>query len=241
MKDKNENQMSIDLIDKLFEGVLKPFHSKNARMIFEVFCQNKEYTYITTYDIELKLKKKGTSITKKEINSWLVSLSEASLISKTAERGRPMMSNYDDRYTFDLWHLTDTGLLVAERLPILMAKKELFKILHLSDFTLSLLNELEDLYLASKILFTLYDRGGSLSYVELGKHLAIDREKLAVFFRPDASHSEKPLFNITVKPPNFKANVFKLFGWVQEQNLILNLTDEGYRRANEIILKETEN
>jgi hypothetical protein len=217
--------------------MLKPLHSRNARRIYEVFYQNKEYTHITTHDIEIKLEKEGLSINKKEINSWLVSLHEAGLISKKDERGKPIASDYENRYTFDLWKLTETGLIVGERLPSLMAKKESF-LPSLADLTPYIIHEIEDLYLTTKLLITLYEEGGQLDYKDVRKSLAIDREKLAVYSWPDAAHSDKPLFEITVKPPSFRSKIFKLMGWFLEQDLSFKLTEDGRKIAETIMSKE---
>ncbi len=236
---KDEERISKDTLKKLFEGVLKPLHSRNARRIYEVFYKNKEYNYITTHDIETKLEEEGLLINKKEINGWLVSLQDAGLISKMDERGKPIASNYEDRYTFDLWKLTETGLLVGGRLPSLMAKKDL-SLPSLADLTPSTIHEIEDLYLTAKLLIILYDRGGHLGYKEVRKELAIDREKLAVYSWPDTAHSDKPLFEIIVKPPSFRSKVFKLLGWFLEQDLSFILTDDGKRMAEIIMSKEPE-
>jgi len=226
-----------DSINKLFEGVLKPLHSRNARRIYEVFYKNKEYTHITTYDIETKLEEDGLSINKKEINGWLVSLQEAGLISKMDARGKPLASDYENRYTFDLWKLTETGLIVGRRLPSLMMEKE-FSLPSLADLTPTKIHEIEDLYLTSKLLITLFEKGGQLSYKDVRRELAIDREKLAVYSWPDAAHSNKPLFEITVKPPSFRSKVFKLMGWFLEQDLSFKLTNEGKKMAEVIVSKE---
>jgi hypothetical protein len=234
---KDEEGPSKDTLEDLFEGVLKPLHSRNARRIYEVFYQNKKYNYITTHDIETKLVKEGLSINKKEINGWLVSLQEAGLISKMNERGKPIASNYEDRYTFDLWKLTETGLIVGSRLPSLMAKKDSSLPL-LADLTPTTISEIEDLYLTAKLLIVLYQRGGHLGYKEVRKELAIDREKLALYSWPDAAHSDKPLFEIIIKPPSFRSKAFKLFGWFLEQDLSFQLTDVGKRIAEAIMSKE---
>jgi hypothetical protein len=202
-----------------------------------VFYQNKEYPHITTHDIEKKLEEQGLFINKKEINGWLVSLQESGLISKMDERGKPIAPDYENRYTFDLWRLTETGLLVGGRLPTLMAKKS-SSLPALADINPSTILEIEDLYLTAKLLVILYERGGQTGYKEVRKELAIDREKLAIYSWPDAAHSDKPLFVITVKPPSFRSKIFKLLGWFLEQDLFFKLTEEGIRMAETITSKE---
>jgi hypothetical protein len=214
--------------------LLKPLHSKNARQIFEIFYQNRSYEHLTTYDIEKELDEDGFSMNKKEINSWLVSLQEAGLIVKMDERGKPVRYTYDDKYTYDLWRLTETGLNAGQRLPTFMVDAEK-RLPHLTELTLNMIQEMEDLYYTSKILVILYEHDGSQSYTELRKKLALDREKLAVYSWPDASHSEKPLLEVIVKPPTLRTKVFKLFGWVVEQDLSFKLTEEGRLVAEGIV------
>lgn len=232
-----KKQLFHEILESLFDGTLKPLHSRNARKIFEVFYQFQRYNYITTYDLEIELKKNDLQINKKEINGWLISLQEAQLILKLNERGKPVVSSYKDRYTFDLWRLSETGLIVGQRLPIFMEKKDM-TLPSLTELTPSKIHELEDLYFMAKLLITLYSRGGSLSYTNLRKELSIDREKLAIYSWPDASYSEKPLFEVIVKPPSLRAKVFKVFGWVLEQDLSFKLTEEGLKIAFDIESKD---
>lgn len=232
-----KKQLFHEILESLFDGTLKPLHSRNARKIFEVFYQFQRYNYITTYDLEIELKKNDLQINKKEINGWLISLQEAQLILKLNERGKPVVSSYKDRYTFDLWKLSETGLIVGQRLPIFMEKKDM-TLPSLTELTPSKIHELEDLYFMAKLLITLYSRGGSLSYTNLRKELSIDREKLAIYSWPDASYSEKPLFEVIVKPPSLRAKVFKVFGWVLEQDLSFKLTEEGLKIAFDIESKD---
>ncbi len=223
-------------IDTMFEGLLRPLHSKNARKLFDIFYENREHDYLTTHDLEKILDEKGFKMSKKEINAWLISLQEAGLIAKLEGRGKPIASEYDDRYTFDLWKLTETGLNLHRRLPNLMSQESLIP--KLSTMTPRLLEEIEDLYFTAKILLTLEEYGGCMNYLELRKKVALDREKLAVYSWPDASHSEQPLFEVKVKPPSFRGRVFKLFGQVVEQDLTFSMTKEGREMAKTILANE---
>jgi hypothetical protein len=230
--------MTFKELDKLFEGLLKPLHSKYARRIYDIFYTNRDYEHLTTYDIEKTIEGQGLSMTKKEINAWLISLQKAGLIKKLDERGRPVASSYDDRYTFDLWCLSETGLNVGRRLSSFMDSKETGRIPKLVELSPETISEIEDIYFTSKILLLLQDHGGEWSYSELRKQLAVDREKLAIYSWPDASHSDKPLFEIKVKPSTFRTKVFKIFGWIEEQDLMFTLTKEGCKMAEGIVSKE---
>lgn len=234
--DKDERPPELDV---LFDGPLRPLHSKNARRIFDVFYDNRHHEHLTTHDLENALEDGGFSISKKEINAWLVSLQEAGLIQKLEGRGKPVASEYSDRYTFDLWQLSEAGLNLRQRLRYLVEEKETSKLPKLGELSPEKISDIEDLYFTSKILLLLHDGGGSLSYTELRKRLALDRERLAVYSWPDTSHSDKPLFEIRVKPPTLQTRVFKLFGWVVEDDLTFTLTEAG-RAMAETILRNAE-
>jgi len=107
--------------DELFEKTYKPFRSRNARTLFNIFIMEKEKEYLTTLDIQAHLDDEGISLSKKEINAWLRSLQDAGIITKQQERGKPTTMTYDDKYTFDKWSLTETGLNVSEDLNELIS------------------------------------------------------------------------------------------------------------------------
>ena len=109
------------LFDRLFERAYKPFRSRNARTLFNIFIVEKEKEYLTTLDIQTHLDEMGIDLSKKEINAWLRSLQEADLITKEQKRGKPTTLAYDDKYTFDMWSLTETGVNVSEDLRELMS------------------------------------------------------------------------------------------------------------------------
>jgi len=109
------------LFDRLFERAYKPFRSRNARTLFNIFIVEKEKEYLTTLDIQTHLDGRGIDLSKKEINAWLRSLQEADLITKEQERGKPTTLAYNDKYTFDKWSLTETGLNVSESLRELIS------------------------------------------------------------------------------------------------------------------------
>ena len=109
------------LFDQLFERVYKPFRSRNARTLFNIFIVEKEKEHLTTLDIQTHLDEIGIDLSKKEINAWLRSLQEADLITKEQERGKPTTLAYDDKYTFDKWSLSEKGLNVSEDLRELIS------------------------------------------------------------------------------------------------------------------------
>jgi len=110
-----------NLFDRLFEKAYKPFRSRNARTLFNIFIIEKKKEYLTTLDIQTHLDERGIDLSKKEINAWLRSLQQVDLITKEQERGKPTTLAYDDKYTFDKWSLTETGLNVSEGLRELIS------------------------------------------------------------------------------------------------------------------------
>ncbi|MBA7655256.1 hypothetical protein ES703_63158 [subsurface metagenome] len=46
-----------NLFDRLFEKAYKPFRSRNARTLFNIFIVEKEKEYLTTLDIQTHLSK----------------------------------------------------------------------------------------------------------------------------------------------------------------------------------------
>jgi DNA-binding HxlR family transcriptional regulator len=116
--ERNEERLS-----ELFDVQLRPLRSKNARTIYQIIVDMKNIPFLTTFDLQNKLKKMNIDLSKKEINGWLKSLQEASLITKEAERGKPLVTEYDDKYTFDKWCITPKGEEISNIIYSLIAGK----------------------------------------------------------------------------------------------------------------------
>ena len=238
---KNNIEPNKDVLNDLFESYLKPFHSKNARIIFSILCDNYENSSITTYDIEKKIMDYNLILNKKEINGWLKTLKESKLIEKKEERGKPAINDYKGRYIFDLYYPTDVGLKIKQRLPMLIfddvdhqRSRSKICLPKLRDISLEFMEQLENLYFNTKILVTLLNSGGYLDYKELRKKLCIENEKLAVYSWHHTEYSDEPLFEIDIKPPSIKSKVFRLFGMVSDKDLIFKLTETGKKIAENI-------
>ena len=102
--------------NSLLDIQIKPLRSRAARTIFHIFMEFKYDISLTTLDIERKLREIDVNLDKKEINGWLGSLLRAGLISKEKVRGKPTTFQYYEKYTFDLWKITHTGINVAKGL-----------------------------------------------------------------------------------------------------------------------------
>jgi hypothetical protein len=110
---------SFSKYDYIFENILKPLRSKNARKIYTIFLEFSHVEYLTTFDIQKKLQGNSIKLSKKEINAWLISLKMAGLIIKEEARGKPSTLRYEEKYTFDKWRLTKNGLYLADDLDML--------------------------------------------------------------------------------------------------------------------------
>lgn len=105
--------------DYIFETILKPLRSKNARKIYSTFLEHSDVEYLTTFDIQKKLQSQSIKLSKKEINAWLMSLKLAGLLIKEENRGKPSTLRYEKKYTFDMWRLTKRGAYLAGDLDML--------------------------------------------------------------------------------------------------------------------------
>jgi len=237
----------IQLTDDLFELYLKPLRSRNARLIFLILFKLKDAGYLTTHDIQTKLKDIGHVLNKKEINGWLKSLWGSKLVIKDDERGKPSIIEYNDKYTFDQWKLSNTGINIGRAIPNLVAAslnliepkltKDISSI-KLETLTEESLENIEDLYILSKLLVTLKKEGDQMQFNALRKKIQVTAEKLAVYSWPRSIWSEIPLFEITKNTPTMRSKILKLFGYVSESDLSFSLTKEGSRLAEKMLQKK---
>ena len=234
----------IQLTNDLFELYLKPLRSKKARLIFLILFKLKDAGYLTTHDIQNKLKDVSYLLNKKEINGWLKSLLDSKLIIKGGERGKPSIIEYNGKYTFDQWKLSNTGINIGKAIPHLVAASlnlvEPEQTKDISSIKLEALNEesledLEDLYVLSKLLVTLKKEGGQMQFDWLRKKIQVTTEKLAVYSWPHSIWSEKTLFEITKNLPTMRSKLLKLFGYISESDLTFSLTEEGSRLAKKML------
>ena len=230
----------IQSTDQLFGSYLKPLRSKNARLIFLILLKLKDAGYLTTHDLQNKLKDIGYVMNKKEINGWLKSLLDSELIVKEEERGKPSIIKYEDKYTFDEWKLSEIGINIGSLINASLNLVEYEPIKDIGNIKLEALNEdsletIEDLYVLSKLLVTLKKEGGQMQFNTLRKKIQIAAEKLAMYSWPDSSWSEKPIFKISKNKPTMKSKLLKLFGYMSESDLTFSLTDEGSKIAEKIL------
>ena len=120
----NTQRTNYNEIDRLFETRLKPLRSRYARAIYWIFLNNQSLEYLTTLDIQKKLEQYELTLSKKEINASLKSLFIEKILEKDEERGKPTTIVYDDKYTYDKWSLTETGLALSQSLKLMVEYKD---------------------------------------------------------------------------------------------------------------------
>lgn len=229
--------------DVLLDIHLKPLKSKYSRTIFKVLVEGRKVGSLTTLDIQTNLDGLGIKVSKKEINGWLRSLLAAGLASKDEERGKPTTIDYDDKYTFDLWRLTDLGAKIAERLPnVLGTKPSLFE-----DDAAKTLEELEkagrdrrthtlrhiyELYLLVNILKRLLEAEGGLKKVELRKRLKPTDNEMERLLSNYSNRGRGPTLIIRkLQQHGLKTTLLRILGLSSDKYGIYALTDEGRRLA----------
>lgn len=236
--------------DTLFDIYLRPLKSKNTRTIFKVLVKNREAGSLTTFDIQARLEKDGIELSKKEINGWLRSLQAAGLVSKEAERGKPTTIEYDDKYTFGLWRLTDLGAKIAEGLPNLLKTKSFLheenamntlEELATAEATIRTrtLKRLDELSTLVKTLVELLESGGELQTAKLKKRLVLKEDELDKLL----SNYSKPSWGpaLVVRKPSrqsLKARFLSIFGISPKRDASYTLTEEGRRLAETLRSEE---
>lgn len=95
-------------LEDIFDKTLRPLQSRNARHIF-LLLRDTNQEFLTTYDMQTIFEEQGSKLSKVELNNWLTALQDVGLVHKASERGKPTTVPYTQRYTFDLWKLTQKG------------------------------------------------------------------------------------------------------------------------------------
>lgn len=172
----------VEDLDELFDMYLRPLRSRNARTIYRIFLDERDKRELTTLDLQARLDQDGIYLSKKEINAWLRTLLNATLISKGETRGKPTTIEYNGRYSFDLWSLTRKGWEMAEALEVILAKGGEQTVSNLDAFLRSMdrgdvgqvnrtLEKIEEIYVFLASIRTLWSAGRPLGYGELERKI----------------------------------------------------------------------
>ncbi|MCW3991249.1 MAG: hypothetical protein NWE79_00945 [Candidatus Bathyarchaeota archaeon] len=241
--ESNPSMMDEAEFETLFEIHLRPLKSGNARRIFKILDEERAVGVLTTLDIQAKLNERGITLSKKEINGWLHSLNDAGLAEKGTERGKPTTIEYDDKYTFDLWRLTDLGEEIAEGVPRILGKKPSFigaypeksleQISKMDRAERELtLRRLDELYMLERILRELFIAGGELDGVNLMRRLKPAQIELNCLLSRYLNPSRG--VNLISRRPRqrgFMMRLMNILGLSSEKDSMYALTEDGERLA----------
>jgi hypothetical protein len=234
-----------DILDLLMERYLRPLKSSNARLIFKIFLEQKSFRSLTTLDIEAKFLESGVKLTKKEINWWLVNLEGAELITRDDKRGKPTIIDYDGKYTFDLWRMTDLGESIGSGLSRIFrgfiitpednVEDILKKISNVSSddrkTVLGRLGEIHVIFLALRIIL---ENGGTISKQELMDKIALPYVNIYDTLSKYCGQDHCSLFIQKQIKQGLREKILSAVG-LSSRNAEYVLTSEGERLARLII------
>ena len=245
LKNKDEFQNRYEeRLNELFDVQLRPLRSKNARTIYQIIVDMKNIPFLTTFDLQNKLKQMNIDLSKKEINGWLKSLQEAGLITKKAERGKPSVTEYDDKYTFDKWCITPKGEEISNIVNSFIAGKiepiiaptieTIEKIAGENKITKKQRRDnIEQIYLYLTALKGMHKTDGHISRVEIQNSLI-----------PEETACDKTISNFldkglieaveTPKTSGLLLWLYRMLGLSEGDEMSFRLTKKGRNLANKV-------
>jgi len=234
--------------DELFDIYLRPLRSRNARKIFMLIVQERKS--LTTLDLQSKLEINGIHLSKKEINGWLHTLQQAKLAKKGDQRGKPTTITYDDKYSFDLWTITDLGKKIAKIFtinletvsldPEINAEKKLREVSKLEPCSREkILKQWEENHLLAAVLRILFESRYELSEKTLRKRISFKASEVKTILskysdlnRGDALIVKKP------GPTDLLTKILRVFSLSSDEKRVYVLTEEGVKLANALWTRE---
>ncbi len=238
------NPQNEEEFDVLFDTYLRPLKSWNARRIFQVLAEEEATGVLTTLDIQARLDEKVINLSKKEINGWLHSLNDSGLAEKGEKRGKPTTIEYDDKYTFDLWRLTDLGEKISRGIPRILrdrpslleqnTEKYLETISKMDgEKRTQTLQRLEELNMLARILKKLRVEGCEVEAIDIMMSLRPTQIELKrILSKYVNPRLEVKLFSLRSRQKGFITRVLKILGLSSENNSEYALTEDGERLAN---------
>ena len=245
LKNKDEFQKrNGERLHELFDVQLRPLRSKNARTIYLIIVDMKNIPFLTTFDLQNKLKQMNIDLSKKEINGWLKSLQEAGLITKEAERGKPSTTIYDDKYTFDKWCITPKGEEISNIVNSLIAGK-IESIISPSIETIEEIagenkitkkqrrDNIEQIYLYLTALKGLLSRGGLISRDEIHESLIPEE---AACDKTISSFLDKGLIEAVepLRTSGLRLWLYRMLGLSKGDDTSFRLTKKGRNLADKL-------
>lgn len=241
---RTENQgLTAQNLDELFDGPLKPMNSGNARLVYKIFFDAKEQG-LTTVDIQHLLQDHHKEYSKKDLHNWLNDLMKAGLIKKESQRGKPTIIEYNGRYTYDLWRLTPEGYRIGRKIenfldkyPNLNEQKiiEKMRIPELRELKSVDLEEIEALYINSIVLSALNTFGCTTELKALAENTKLKPEPLRMFLEAKIRSTPSPLYRIDEKPMGIVEKILMGLGLKTLKNYDVSLSPEGKKTAQSLL------
>jgi len=226
-------------LDEAFEKTLRPLMSDSARLIYLTLKESNGRN-LTTLDMQNELKNHGVKLSKKELNNWLSSLQATGLVQKEPERGKPTTIQYNGKYTYDLWSLTEKGRETAQKLSIFTQKTPTLNNVKIvvktglptpETITAGHIRDLEKLYLLVKILSALRDKEKPTDTLSLSAKTGIRHEKIKEYIKADEDLSMKNLYLLDKKTPRLMDRILASLGLRETEIYNISLSPEGKKKA----------
>ena len=224
---------NVEEIGELFDVVLRPLMSRNARTMYAIFVEEK-VEYLTTLDIQHRLREKNVNLSKKEINAWLKSLQEAGLIDRGKVRGKPTTLDYDDKYTFDMWGLTLLGQEMSNSIASLLNREgtssehtlpDVEEVPHDLEIRARFFKQLEKRYLKLAVLRRLFNEDQGIAIEIIKNNSLILNSKIDIII--DELIANNLIQKALSAPSKSLISRLKMLLGISREFVVLKLTDEG--------------
>ena len=240
-KDKIQPKNGEEL-EEIFEKILRPLQSRNARQIYLVLRDSK-IEYLTTYDMQPILEQKGYKLSKVELNNWLSALLEAGLVQKAKERGKPTTRPYNRRYTYDLWKLSQKGRETANLLevfkgntPIQTVEKvltktiektiEIPKLPELAETSFEDLDKIQTLSMQLSLLKTLSSKH-RMDLMTLSDKTGLNAKRIVEFIEDQEKSTPNTLYLLSEIPLDLRGKILQTIGLSPKKNYMISLSPSG--------------
>jgi hypothetical protein len=235
----NKIKLNLEEMNKLFDDTLRPFRSKNSRLVFKIIFDYKLLD-LTTLDMQNSLKNYNIKLSKKELHNWLISLKSSGLITKSENRGKPTTISYDEKYSFDLWKITKKGELIANNLMIFSEKYAgLFKekiiekkiIPNVEEISFEDFDKISDIFYTIKIIMLLHKTEQRIDSKTLSNKIKLDHSTLIENLEYDMKKSIENFFIIEEKNLGLIDKLLQVIGLRIGKEYWVRLTKRGVDTA----------
>lgn len=235
MKNTDETSLNLKKLNEVFDVTLRSLRSKNARLVFKILYDQRELE-LTTLDMQNFLKEYNVKLTKKDLHNWLINLMYSGLIIKSKKRGKPTTIPYQDRYSFDLWKITEKGEEIAQKMkifleeyPNLIEEKIIIKkiIPSLGDITLGDFEMLSNIFYTTKILMGLYKSSERIDSEVLSNLTKINHQVLIDKLVDHMKNREENLYQIREKKANLPEKILSILGYKPRKLYWVSITEKG--------------